>query len=403
MMLGGDDGDTGKRVRVGLLGADFDTPPGSAHHRISHVIPGHNWQSSSAERSPLATPGCGIDDGNYLISIDGVEVSSQDNIHSFLEDKVGRAVTIGASSTSSNQNVFTCTVEPIRSELVLRRREWVENNRAAVAEASGGTIGGEGIAKAAREADLTQAGMVLGTPSYISPELLQGAKPDRRADIWAVAVILYEVLSGRRPFEAKTIASLIHKIIHEPLPPLDAQKLGLSEPLVAVVTRIGAGYLNEEDDEAGISHLLEHMILQGTAAQCLHGRVDAGTIAIDGQDIRQVTQDSIRKQLGIVLQDTFLFSGTVMDNIRYGRLDASDDAVYAAARLANADWFIRRLPKGYQTQLGKWMQQTLVLRLGRDASGRPLFEAIRDRVGITASILLQGLADHFSGVNTTGG
>jgi ATP-binding cassette subfamily B multidrug efflux pump len=77
--------------------------------------------------------------------------------------------------------------------------------------------------------------------------------------------------------------------------------------------------------------------------------VDAGAITIDDQDIRTVQQTSIRKQLGIVLQDTFLFSGTVMENIRYGRLEASDEEVYAAAKLANADWFIRRLPRGYQT------------------------------------------------------
>ncbi|MGD8397772.1 MAG: ABC transporter ATP-binding protein, partial [Anaerolineae bacterium] len=81
--------------------------------------------------------------------------------------------------------------------------------------------------------------------------------------------------------------------------------------------------------------------------------VDAGAIAIDGRDIRGVQQASIRKQLGIVLQDTFLFSGTVMDNIRYGRLAARDDEVYAAAKLANADWFIRRLPQGYHTQVSE--------------------------------------------------
>jgi WD40 repeat protein/tRNA A-37 threonylcarbamoyl transferase component Bud32 len=94
-----------------------------------------------------------------------------------------------------------------------------------------------GIAKATREADLTQTGIVLGTPSYISPELLQGAKVDHRADMWAVGVILYEVLSGHRPFQAKTIASLIHEIITKPLPPLDARRLGLPEPLVAAVTK----------------------------------------------------------------------------------------------------------------------------------------------------------------------
>jgi ATP-binding cassette subfamily B protein len=57
--------------------------------------------------------------------------------------------------------------------------------------------------------------------------------------------------------------------------------------------------------------------------------------------------------LGIVLQDTFLFSGTVLENIRYGRLTATDDDVIAAAQLANADWFIRRLPQGYQTQVSE--------------------------------------------------
>jgi len=81
--------------------------------------------------------------------------------------------------------------------------------------------------------------------------------------------------------------------------------------------------------------------------------VNAGAIAIDGHDIRDVQQASIRKQLGIVLQDTFLFSGTVMESIRYGRLEASDDEVYAAAKLANADWFIRRLPQGYQTHVSE--------------------------------------------------
>lgn len=81
--------------------------------------------------------------------------------------------------------------------------------------------------------------------------------------------------------------------------------------------------------------------------------VKSGAIRIDGRDIRTVTKDSLRRQLGIVLQDTFLFTGTVMENIRYGRLDATDEEVIAAAKLANADSFIRRLPKGYQTELSE--------------------------------------------------
>ena len=78
-----------------------------------------------------------------------------------------------------------------------------------------------------------------------------------------------------------------------------------------------------------------------------------GAIYIDGHDIRTVRQADLRRQLGIVLQETFLFSDTVMENTRYGRLHASDDEVIAAARLANADRFIRLLPQGYRTQVSE--------------------------------------------------
>jgi ABC-type multidrug transport system fused ATPase/permease subunit len=81
--------------------------------------------------------------------------------------------------------------------------------------------------------------------------------------------------------------------------------------------------------------------------------VDSGWITVDGNDIRSVTQASLRGQMGVVLQDTFLFSTTVMDNIRYGRLDATDEEVMEAARLANAHDFIMRLPDGYQTNIGE--------------------------------------------------
>ncbi len=81
--------------------------------------------------------------------------------------------------------------------------------------------------------------------------------------------------------------------------------------------------------------------------------IAGGQILIDGHDIRRVKKDDLRRQLGIVLQDTFLFSGSVMDNIRYGRLDASDDEVIAAAKMANADQFIHRLPQGYATLLSE--------------------------------------------------
>ena len=79
--------------------------------------------------------------------------------------------------------------------------------------------------------------------------------------------------------------------------------------------------------------------------------IESGVITYDGIDVRQIRKDSLRRSLGMVLQDTHLFTGTVADNIRYGRLDATDEEVRAAARLANADTFIRHLPQGYDTLL----------------------------------------------------
>lgn len=79
--------------------------------------------------------------------------------------------------------------------------------------------------------------------------------------------------------------------------------------------------------------------------------IQDGKIRYDGININKIKKADLRRSLGIVLQDTHLFTGTVMENIRYGRLDASDEEVYAAAKLANAHGFITRLPKGYDTVL----------------------------------------------------
>lgn len=76
-----------------------------------------------------------------------------------------------------------------------------------------------------------------------------------------------------------------------------------------------------------------------------------GKIRYDGININKIKKDDLRRSLGIVLQETNLFSGTVMENIRYGKLDATEDEIYEAARIANAHDFILRLPKGYQTDL----------------------------------------------------
>jgi ABC-type multidrug transport system fused ATPase/permease subunit len=98
-----------------------------------------------------------------------------------------------------------------------------------------------------------------------------------------------------------------------------------------------------------------------------------GAVCIDGRDVREVTRASLRSQMGIVLQDTYLFSGTIMDNIRYGRLDASDEEVVGAAKLANADAFITRLSGGYETELSE--------------QGRNLSQGQRQLISIARAIL----------------
>lgn len=104
--------------------------------------------------------------------------------------------------------------------------------------------------------------------------------------------------------------------------------------------------------------------------------IQKGTITYDGIDVKNIKKDALRKSLGIVLQDTHLFLGTIKDNIRYGRLDATDDEVEAAAKLVNADFFIRQLPHGYETELtgdgGSLSQgQRQLLAIARAAVANP--------------------------------
>ncbi len=79
--------------------------------------------------------------------------------------------------------------------------------------------------------------------------------------------------------------------------------------------------------------------------------IDSGTITYDGIDIRDIKKDDLRRSISLVIQDTHLFTGTIADNIRYGRLNASDEDIMDSAKIANADSFIRRLPNGYDTLL----------------------------------------------------
>ncbi len=84
---------------------------------------------------------------------------------------------------------------------------------------------------------------------------------------------------------------------------------------------------------------------------CRFYDVQGGQVTVDGHDVRDVTIQSLRENLGIVLQDTVIFSGTIRDNIRYGRLDATDEEVEAAATIVGAHEFISALPDGYDTQV----------------------------------------------------
>lgn len=104
--------------------------------------------------------------------------------------------------------------------------------------------------------------------------------------------------------------------------------------------------------------------------------IQDGTITYDGIDIKDIKKEDLRKSLGVVLQETHLFSGTIKDNIRYGKLDATDEEVEVAAKLANADFFIRQLPQGYDTELtgdgGSLSQgQRQLLAIARAAVANP--------------------------------
>ncbi|HEY0274115.1 MAG TPA: ATP-binding cassette domain-containing protein, partial [Chitinophaga sp.] len=128
--------------------------------------------------------------------------------------------------------------------------------------------------------------------------------------------------------------------------------------------------------------------------------IQSGSILVDGTDLQKIQRDSLRRLLAIVLQDTHLFTATVMENIRYGRLNATDEEVIQAATLTGAHTFITRLPRGYQTVLendgGNLSQgQRQLLNIARAAVAKPsiliLDEATSSIDTRTEQIIQQGM------------
>ncbi len=162
-------------------------------------------------------------------------------------------------------------------------------------------------------------------------------------------------------------AERVFELIDTPAEPDEAPLIALYEPMRGDVRfdRVSFGYrpeapvVHDMTIEAKVGEMVALVGPTGAGKTTLVNlltrfyEIDRGRIAIDGRDIRDIPKCRLRRRLGLVLQDTFLFSGTVMENIRYGRLDADDEACIEAARTAGADPFIRLLPQGYSTFLSE--------------------------------------------------
>ncbi|MCL1787929.1 MAG: ATP-binding cassette domain-containing protein, partial [Defluviitaleaceae bacterium] len=130
--------------------------------------------------------------------------------------------------------------------------------------------------------------------------------------------------------------------------------------------------------------------------------VDSGAISVDGANIQAYTRDGLRSHFGMVLQDTWLFNGSIADNIRYGRLSASDEEVVHAARAAQADHFIRTLPDGYQMQINEEADnisagQKQLLTIARTILSNPnilILDEATSNVDTRTEVLIQRAMDN---------
>jgi ATP-binding cassette subfamily B protein len=137
--------------------------------------------------------------------------------------------------------------------------------------------------------------------------------------------------------------------------------------------------------------------------------VTSGAILIDGHDIREFSRKDLRRMFGMVLQDTWLFNGTIMENIRYGRLDATDEEVMEAARSAHADHFIRTLPNGYDMVINEEANnisqgQMQLLTIARAILANPrmlILDEATSSVDTRTEILIQKAMDNLMKARTS--
>ena len=130
--------------------------------------------------------------------------------------------------------------------------------------------------------------------------------------------------------------------------------------------------------------------------------VNSGAILVDGHDIQDFTREDLRKMFGMVLQDAWLYNGTIMENIRYGRLDATDEEVIAAAKAAHVDHFVRTLPDGYNTVLNEEASnvsqgQKQLLTIARAILADPpmlILDEATSSVDTRTEVLIQKAMDH---------
>jgi serine/threonine-protein kinase len=139
------------------------------------------------------------------------------------------------------------------------------------------------------DSSMTKTGLIMGTPSYIAPEVLKGARVDHRCDIWAVGIMFQEMLSGKLPYDATTIAALVYKIVHEPPPPLDVVGLGLPPVLGTIVAKALAKDPAERylDLAQMANELQAAMGLQVTAETPLFGAAREQAYARDVKEARR--------------------------------------------------------------------------------------------------------------------